>query len=177
MQHVRYNVVMTKLLFLTIILLAAFVCDCSNARSVDQSAGSEAFAPPAKDLTEADVVKLKWLEGTWKGMDDDKPFYERYRFEGTSMVVESLKDEKLEIEDADRFELVNGEFGKGEGEDRSAVSQITESSVQFVPAIKGTGNSFRFERQDENTWNAILEWEANDKSPAGRKVYVMQRVK
>ena len=123
------------------------------------------------------MAKLKWIEGTWKGMDGDKPFYERYRFEGTSMVVESLKDEKLEIEDADRFELVNGEFGKGEGEDRSAVSQITESSVQFVPAIKGTGNSFRFERQDENTWNAILEWEANDKSPAGRKVYVMQRVK
>jgi len=157
-----------------------FASDCSNSQSTvsgDQSAGSKAFASPANNLTEADVSKLKWLEGTWKGMDDDKPFYERYRFEGTSMVVESLKDEKLEIEDADRFELVNGEFGKGEDEDRSAVSEITDNSVQFVPAVKGTGNSFRFERQDENSWKAILEWEAGDKRPAGRKVYVMQRVK
>ena len=147
-----------------------------SSGSASQSTGSKAFSPPAKNLTDADVAKLKWLEGTWKGMDGDKPFYERYRFEGSSMVVESLKDEKLEVEDADRFELVDGEFGKGEAEDRSAISEITDNSVQFVPAIKGTGNSFRFERKDENTWNAILEWEANGNQPAGSKVYVMQRV-
>ncbi|MFL6468751.1 MAG: hypothetical protein ACJ72Z_12405 [Pyrinomonadaceae bacterium] len=164
---------------LALVVLAATILSagCSNTSVGNQgSAPSKVFAAPAKDLTDADVAKLKWIEGEWKGIDDDKPFYERYRFEGSSMVVESLKDEKLEVEDADRFELIDGEFGKGEGEDRSAASEITDTYVQFVPAIKGTGNSFRFERVDNNTWNAILEWEANEKRPAGRKVYVMQRV-
>jgi hypothetical protein len=29
----------------------------------------------------ADVAKIKWIEGTWRGMDGDKPFYEPYKIE------------------------------------------------------------------------------------------------
>ena len=174
---IEYNIAMKKYFLVSMILTIVFAIGCSNATTANQNTGGgKAYAPPAKNLTEADVANLKWIEGTWRGMDGDKPFFERYHFEGTTMVVESLKDEKLEVEDADRFELVNGEFGKGEDEDRSAASEITETSVQFVPAIAGSANSFRFERQDADTWNAILEWQAKGDKPAGRKVYVMKRI-
>src|SRR4029079_13608872 len=110
-----------------LVILLALTLACGQQNMTN----SAAVATTPARVTDADVAKLKWLEGTWKGMDGDKPFYERYRFEGSSMVVESLKDEKLEVDDADRFELVNGEFGKGEDEDRSAISEITDNSVQF----------------------------------------------
>ncbi len=104
-------------------------------------------------------------------MDGDKPFYERYRLDGSSLVVETLKDETLaEVEDSGRFELKDGEFGKGEGDQRSAASSITDDSVQFVPAVAGKRNNFRFERQPDGTWNAILEWPATADKPARQKI-------
>ena len=107
-------------------------------------------------------------------MDGDKPFFERYRFEGTTMIVETLADETLKkIEETSRFELKNGEFGHTEGERRSAASEITDRHVQFVP-VGGEGNDFRFERQDDGTWRAVLEWPAKGDKPAGQKVYKME---
>src|SRR5688500_11077521 len=75
----------------------------------------------SKSFTVADVAKLKWIEGTWRGMDGEKPFFERYRLEENALVVETLTDETLsKVEDSGRFELKDGEFGKGEGDKRSA---------------------------------------------------------
>jgi hypothetical protein len=56
----------------------------------------------------------------------------------------------------DRFELKNGEFGQGEGDKRSAASEITSDYIQFVPAVPGKMNRFRFERQSNGTWRAVL---------------------
>src|SRR5689334_15185889 len=70
----------------------------------------------SKEFTAADVAKLKWIEGTWRGMDGDKPFYERYKIEKTAMVVESLKADGSVNGEPERFELKNGEFGKDEGD-------------------------------------------------------------
>jgi hypothetical protein len=113
-------------------------------------------------------------------MDGDKPFYERYRIEATAMVVEGLKvdenaadDKSVQVESTDRFELKDGEFGKGEGEKRSAASAIGDGFIQFVPAIAGRGNNFRFERQPHG-WNAILEWPATADKPARQKIYKME---
>ena len=137
-------------------------------------------ATPSNKFTAADVAKLKWIEGAWRGMDGDAPFYERYRFEGTTMVVESL-DEKGNVkpEDTTRFELnANGEFGPtGRPSDRRAgASSITESSVQFVPFPGSKGNSYRFEKRSDGKpgWNAVLEWPASGDNPARQKIYEMQ---
>lgn len=137
-------------------------------------------ATPSNKFTADDIAKLKWLEGTWRGMDGETPFYERYRFEGTTMVVESL-DEKgnVKLEDTTRFELnANGEFGPtGKPDDRRAgASSITDSSVQFVPHPGSKGNSYRFEKRTDGTpgWNAVLEWPASGDKPARQKIYEMQ---
>ena len=70
-----------------------------------------AQSTPSKKFTAADVAKLKWIEGTWRGMDGDKPFYERYKIEETAMVVETLNADGSVKGDPERFELKNGEFG------------------------------------------------------------------
>jgi hypothetical protein len=146
-----------------------------NAQPRAQStAQSTAQATPAKKFTATDVAKLKWIEGTWRGMDGDKPFYERYKIEETAMVVESLKADGSVDGAPDRFELKNGEFGKDEGDQRSVASEITDDHIQFVPAVGGKTNSFRFERQPNNTWRAVLEWPARGDKPAGQKIYIME---
>ena len=107
-------------------------------------------------------------------MDGDKPFYERYKVEETALVVESLKADGSRNGDPDRFELKGGQFGTGEGDKRSAASEITADYIQFVPAVPGKSNRFRFERQSNGTWRAILDWPATADKPARQKIYIME---
>jgi len=159
--------------------LVALVIACGCAKQGDQQSTASVAkyqATPARNFTTSDVAKLKWIEGTWRGMDGDKPFYERYTIENDAMIVEALTDgDPTKVETADRFELKNGEFGKGEGDHRSAASEIGDGFVQFVPAGAVKGNSFRFERQPDGSWHAILEWPATGDKPARSKTYKMER--
>jgi hypothetical protein len=161
----------------------SIAASCSNAQrantdtqpGVDQSrAQSPAQSTPSKKFTAADVAKLKWIEGTWRCMNGEKPFYERYKIEETAMVVESLKADGSVDGEPGRFELKDGEFGKDEGDQRSVASEITDDHIQFVPAVPGKMNNFRFERQPNNTWRAVLEWPAKDDKPARTRIYIME---
>jgi hypothetical protein len=148
----------------------------NSATNVSKDA--QPIPTPSNKFTAADVAKLKWIEGSWKGMDGDKPFFERYKIEDSAMVVETLKDETgKEVTESGRFELKNGEFGKEEGGRRAAASEIGEYFVQFVPAGESKGNSYRFERKGPDTWHAILEWPTAAGDSANKKVYVMERIK
>ncbi|MFN2492676.1 MAG: hypothetical protein ABR501_07330, partial [Pyrinomonadaceae bacterium] len=102
------------LLFLSAPLLCLGACTRTESHSSTQSAASP--SPQAKRITPADLAKLRWIEGSWRGTGDvDKPFYERYRFENEStLLVDSFPDEKLAtIDDTTRFELKDGQFGNG----------------------------------------------------------------
>jgi len=158
---------------LAVIGVSFIVAGCSNAQVVKPDTQST----PSKKFTAADVAKLKWIEGSWRGMDGDKPFYERYKIEATAMVVETLNVDGSAKGDPERFELKNGEFGKDEGDQRSIASEITDDYIQFVPAVPGKGNNFRFERQPNNTWRAVLDWPAKGDKPARQKIYVMEPFK
>ena len=160
---------------LAVIGVSFIAASCSDAKvaNVDPQP-PVGQSTPSKKFTAADVAKLKWIEGTWRGMDGDKPFYERYKIEETAMVVESLKTDGSVDGEPDRFELKDGEFGKGEGDRRSVASEITADHIQFLPAVPGKLNNFRFERQSNNTWRAVLEWPAKGDKPAGQKIYIME---
>lgn len=179
-----------RLLIITAFVALVFsACSSSGSRNTagnsaaNSTAEAKSAPTPSNQFTEADVAKLKWLEGTWRGMDGDKPFFERYRFEGSTMIVETLEDETLaKITETGTFELSNGEFGHSSGQARSAASSITDDSVQFVPArVPGSpegspvkGNMFRFERQTDGTWRAVLGVPAKGSEPAGEKIYKME---
>ena len=163
------------LLVLALTTLSFIAVACSHAQVANSNTQQpSAQATPSNKFTEADVAKLKWIEGTWRGMDGDKPFYERYKIETTALVVEGLKADGSPDGEPGRFELKNGEFGKGEGDKRSAASEITADHIQFVPAVPGKLNRFRFERQSNGTWRAVLDWPATPNKPAGQKIYIME---
>ena len=153
--------------FIAVIGSDGKVANIKTQTPVAQSTTSNKF-------TAADVAKLKWIEGTWRGMDGDKPFYERYKVEETALVVEGLNADGSPDGEPGRFELKDGQFGKGEGNKRSVASEITDDHIQFVPAVPGAFNSFRFERQSNGTWRAVLEWPAKADKPARQKIYVME---
>jgi hypothetical protein len=129
-------------------------------------------------LSPADVAKLRWIEGTWRGTGDvEKPFFERYYFENdTTLVVESFADEKLsKVDDITRFELKDGQFGNGGEGSRWTATAVDNKSITFEPVAKAR-NSFRWERESENLWKAILNWPATDTKPARERVYRMERL-
>ena len=161
-------------LVLAIITVSFIAAAWSGAQVANSVQEPIAQPTPSNKFTAADIAKLKWIEGTWRGMDGDKPFYERYKLEKTALVVEGLKADGSLDGEPGRFELKNGEFGQGEGDKRSAASEITADYIQFVPAVSGKMNRFRFERQSNGTWRAVLEWPATASKPARQKIYIME---
>jgi hypothetical protein len=162
--------------FVLAVIAVSFIAGgCSDAQVANiDTQTTVAQSTPSKKFSAADVAKLKWIEGTWRGMDGDKPFYERYKVEETALVTETLNSDGSVKGAPDRFELKDGEFGNGEGDQRSVASEITADHIQFVPAVPGKSNSFRFERQSNGTWRAVLEWPAKGDKPARQKIYIME---
>src|SRR5688572_33094415 len=88
-----------------------------------------------KKFTAADISKLRWIEGTWRGSGvDQAPFFERYRFENEStLAVDSFPDEKLDkVEVTSHFELKDGRFGNGS----YVASSIDDNGIDFEPIGK-----------------------------------------
>lgn len=150
------------------LLFLLLVAGCARNSPDAQTAVS-----PASNLTTADVAKLRWIEGTWRGSGvDQPPFFERYRLENnTTLLVDSFPDEKLDkVEDTSRFELKDGKFGSS----NYLASSIDESSVNFEPIAGKAKNSFRWERVSDNSWKATLKWTADGQ--AKERVYNMERI-
>ncbi len=133
-------------------------------------------SPTPKHITPADLAKLHWIEGTWRGTGGDvPPFYERYKFENDStLIVETLADETLnKVSDVSRFELKDGHFGSGTDDSGSVATALDDNSITFEPLGKSR-NSFRFERTSDNSWKATLNW-TDKNGTAKERIYVMER--
>jgi hypothetical protein len=129
-------------------------------------------------FTTADLQKLRWIEGSWRGTGDvDKPFFERYRFEGDSvLLVDAFADATLtKVNDTTRFELKDGEFGGGSEGDRWVAKSIDDHAIEFVPAVN-VRNSFRWERISKDLWRATIMYPATKDKPARQRVYQMERI-
>jgi hypothetical protein len=149
-----------------LVLFAFAACHNSSDAQTGQS--------EAKKFSTADLAKLKWIEGTWRGSGvDQAPFFERYRFENEStLAVDTFPDEKLDkVNDTSRFELKDGRFGNS----HYFASSIEDNAINFEPTAKAR-NSFRWERVSDNAWKAILKWPADGNKPARERVYNMERI-
>jgi len=150
---------------LTVVVLLVVSCRAKTASS--------------QKITVADLEKLKWIEGTWRGSGDaEKPFFERYRFEnGSTLAVDNFTDEKLTtIDDTTRFELKDGDFTNGGGGDgaRWIATSVDYQSITFEPLAKAK-NSFRWQRESDDSWTAIMTWPPADGKPSRQRVYKMER--
>jgi hypothetical protein len=132
-----------------------------------------------KKFTAADIQKLRWIEGSWRGTGvNQPPFFERYRFESDSVLaIDSFDDEKLtKVTDTTRYELKDGEFGGGNEGSRYVATAIDANSISFEPRVKAR-NSFVWRRETKDSWTAILRWPANKDKPAGERTYNMERIR
>lgn len=165
------------ILLLTSWSLLLNIGGCARSASNNQSRDSSGQTSKPKQITPADLVKLRWIEGSWRGTGDvETPFYERYHFENEStLVVDSFDDDKLsKVSDTTRFELKDGQFGNvGEGS-RWVATAIDDSSITFEPVAKAR-NSFSWKRESADLWQADLNWPASDKGPAKERIYRMER--
>ena len=168
----------TKLLIVvsaSLVLTAA----CSPASTPPVASGTPQPASQggtSKEITTEDLKKLRWIEGSWRGTGGGvEPFYERYKFENDStLAVETLTDETLsKVDDVSRFELKNGSFGGSDGESGSVAISLDETSITFAPLGKAQ-NAFRWQRENDNSWKAILTWTDKDGAPKER-IYIMER--
>jgi hypothetical protein len=173
---------MSSRTFLFVFVLAALLIMSNCTRTVPSSTPAPASpTPAAKKFSPAELAKLRWIEGSWRGTGDvETPFYERYHFENDStLVVDSFADEKFsKMSETSRFELKDGKFGNvGEGARWAAIA-IDDNSISFEPIAKAQ-NSFRWERvspgPQPNEWKAVLWWPAANNKPAGQRVYRMER--
>ena len=97
-------------------------------------------SPIPKQITPAELAKLRWIEGGWRGTGGGvPPFFERYKFENEStLVVETLEDETLsKVTDVSRFELKDGHFGSGTADSGSVAIALDDNSISFAPLGKG----------------------------------------
>jgi hypothetical protein len=150
---------------------------CARIKSHYASHNAASPSPTPKSFTPADLAKLHWIEGSWRGTGDvDAPFYERYRFENEStLLVDGFPDEKLtKVDDTTRFEIKDGQFGNaGEGS-RWVATAIDDDSITFEPVSKAR-NSFTWKRESKDLWTAVLKWPADGNKPARERVYRMER--
>lgn len=156
----------------TVALVFGVACGSQPAQ-VNQTPSAATPAVSPKKITPADLPKLRWIEGTWRGTGEiQKPFYERYRFEGDStLVMEELADETFsEVKDVTRYELKNGEFSNG----RYVATDLDDKSISFAPLTKGS-NSFRWQSESKDVWKAILSSPGSGSNPAKEVVYKLER--
>jgi hypothetical protein len=137
------------------------------------AAMAQATPPKPQTLTPADIQKLKWIEGSWRGTGGGvPPFFERYRLEESALVVESLENGK--VTSTSRFELRNGELWVTNGSSVATVFDDKGITFEFVQRNRG---SYRWEHVSADQWKAILKWPASEKREAGERIYTMERQK
>lgn len=151
-----------------LVVISLVIVSCNREPSLPAQS-----SPTPKQIAAADLSKLRWIEGTWKGSGGGVPdFYERYHFENpTTLVMETLADEKLDrVTETARYELKDGRFANP----RSVATALDDQSITFE-SLSTAGNSYRWERESANAWKAVLKWPASAGREAGERVYRLQR--
>ena len=123
-------------------------------------------------FTKGDLEKLRWIEGNWKGMDGNNPFYELYSFTNDSTLqITSYDWNGTDSSKTTRTYLVwkYNHYFLGDSLNWR-VDALTRNSVFLIPNYKAS-NKILWQKKDQNSWEAVLT------SPKGVKNYKMERVK
>lgn len=122
---------------------------------------------PAQNITAADIAKLKWLEGSYRGTGAEKPFFNRYRFSGTTLKVQSFEDEAMTKQQAaTSYELTDGMFANPSGDERFAATEITDDHIYFVSLKAGSTASYKLEKKADGSVKATTSMIGADGQPA-----------
>ena len=124
----------------------------------------------------ADLGKLRWLEGTWRGTSPGEAnVYERYHFVNDSTIeITYYSDSSLDRPSGSgRVYLTVGRIYHTFGPDRWGATRVDKSGVYFVPQVNAR-NTFAWSYEGPDTWTATRRSGASGREMV--TVYQMRRV-
>ena len=198
MSNAAYKILFICVVFLVnIALIGGCRTDSLNSNAVaPQDANTAVGASPAqppKSFTAADVAKLKWIEGIWRGTGENMdPRYERYTLDSdTALVLDNFGSEKMDKPvDTLRFELKDGEFGTAGTSAHWAATEITDDSATFVrfapekpkgeapaghPQMADSPRSIHWQNNKDGTWKTVIDWPPKGDQTPPQNTLVMER--
>jgi hypothetical protein len=136
-----------------------------------------ADAPVPASVTAADLQRLRWLEGHWRGTGESgNPFYESYRFLNDSTIQSHTFTDSTfaQAGDSSLIMLSGGELTSRGGGMEWVATEIDSAGVHFDPR-ENARNAFTWSRDSPTRWTALLRWV--DADGASREMlYRMERV-
>lgn len=122
-------------------------------------------------FTKQDLEKLRWIEGTWKGLDGATPFYELYTFTNDSTLhITSYDWNGTDSSNTSTTAIAWKQNHYFLGDSLNwRVDAITRNSVFLIPNYKAA-NKIIWQKKNQNSWEAVLT------SSKGVKTYQMERV-
>lgn len=153
-----------------------FLVSCSNSdKSGSQNGSSDNSArkgpgPVAQGYEKADLKKIKWIEGKWRGMYNGAPFYEIYELinDSTLQITSFEWNGKDSSKTSKDFVAWQGNSYYLGHEKNYKVTAITDSQILMVPNNKAS-NSVLWKYRTDSSWDAILE------ARNGTQQYLMER--
>ena len=139
-----------SLFSLFIVLLSCVSSDSSKVKDHESPRGSLSYS--MKDL-----LKIKWIEGKWKGTSNTKPFYEIYQFTNdTTLEITSFEWNGKDSTNSTKSKVSwkNGAYYLGD-QLNWKVTEITDSSIMMIPNNKAS-NDILWKYSDSTSWDAIL---------------------
>jgi hypothetical protein len=145
-----------KKIIIILMALAAFSCGGpkkEKTETTDQPATAQPYG-------KADLKKIQWIEGKWKGLYNGKPFYEIYQFVNDS-TLETItyewdgKDSSKTTKSYLYFK--DGFYYLGDKQNYKVVS-IAENEIKMLPNAEAY-NDIVWKYRDSTGWDAILKGE------------------
>ena len=120
--------------------------------------------------TQQDLKRIGWIEGNWKGMDNNTPFYEIYKFVNDSTLETTSYNWDGKDSSQSSTTLLQWKENKYYLGDMMnwEVKEISDSSIYMIP--NKANNDIRWRFVDQNNWDAILNTNGQD------KIYHMERI-
>ena len=151
--------------------LAALVACFPGQR---QEAGASASAATSAAPATSKLRQLAWLEGRWRGSEDDSaPFYESYRVVSDYLIEgHTWSDSTFRI--AKDTSLIQVQGDEIVTSSNAVATELDSASVRFE--TRGGTSRYTWTRVDPDRWTAVLTW-TNAKGEPQRKTYFMTRVR
>ena len=171
-SRARRHLSLAALIGVTILLAGA--CQSAGPKAPADNA-SMPVPVPERQYTAADLQKLRWLEGQWRGEGGGaSPFYERYHFASDDLLeTASFPDSAMTKPTGQGVVKLENGLLIHRGDDGSTwvATKLDERTIHFAPKEKAR-NTFAWERESADVWRARL-----NVGQSNERVYRMERIK
>ena len=107
-----------------------------------------------------EIQQLKWLTGSWKGMNGDKPFYEAWRLVNDSVLINleiEIKNGDTIIKESNGLLLIEQGIYLGQKPTQWKATRITPNEIVLKNDSLPYSNTIIWLHTKDDHWFAILE--------------------